>query len=377
MSDEFDIIIVGAGIAGASVAAELSAHARVLLLEREKQPGYHSTGRSAAAFIPSYGHTNLSLRYLTKASFDFLKDLPAPFAHKSVLHPRGLLTVAPRGKEHEAHTDFVAQQKIIPSIFDVDLSAMRRLLPAISGSYSNFGWYEPDVYDIDVHTLHEGYLRKFRHNQGQHINSATISLIAYQVNSWKVIANETQYSAKIVVNAAGAWSDELAELAGVKKIGLMPLRRTAVLVDPPKAFDISAWPLLFASDASFYLKPDAGLLLASPADEHPSAPCDAQPEELDVAYAAHYVQEALDIEIKQVRHKWAGLRNFVADRSPVVGFDKGVKNFFWVTGQGGHGIQTAPAIARLAANLILRGDVPVDLKDMGFDERWVCPSRCV
>ncbi|MDP4744868.1 MAG: FAD-binding oxidoreductase [Porticoccaceae bacterium] len=375
MSQLFDHIVVGAGMAGASVAAELAAGARVLLLEREQQPGYHSTGRSAAAFIPSYGFTNPSLRHLTNASLDFMLNVPKHFSHSPVMHRRGLLTLAPQGQEAAAESEYLELIKHVPNISRMTADDVRQKLPLIRETFSSYAWFEPDVFDIDVHSLQEGYLRMFRHHGGVQINSVVISEITHQDDSWRVIANGVEYRAPVVVNAAGAWSDELAELAGVNKIGLVPLRRTAVLLDPPVGCDVSNWPLVLASDGSFYLKPDAGLILASPADEHPSAPCDAQPEEHDIAYAVHFAQEALDIQVRQVRNKWAGLRNFVADRTPVIGFDAHAKGFFWVTGQGGHGIQTGPAIARLAASLIFGQPIPHDLEKAGFDPSWVSPRR--
>jgi D-arginine dehydrogenase len=373
--ETFDIVIIGAGMAGASIAGELSGRARVLLLEREEQPGYHSTGRSAAAFIPSYGCENPSLRLLTNHSLSFLLEPPEIFQISTLLHRRGLLTLCPPGQEAAAQAEFEHVQQAIPGIRRADSDFIRERIPLIRDEYLAAGWYEPDVFDMDVHALHEGYLRTVRHHGGRLVNRANITGLGRTDDMWRVDTPEASYSAPLLVNAAGAWADEVAALAGVNGIGLTPLRRTAVLLDPPAGCDVSGWPLVLASDGSFYLKPDAGLILASPADEHPSQPCDAQPEELDIAYAVHYAQEALQLEVRQVKHSWAGLRNFVADRTPVIGFAPDAEGFFWLAGQGGHGIQTAPAAARLAASLLLDNGIPADLAQAGFDPAWVSPRR--
>ena len=373
--ETFDIIIIGAGMAGASVAAEVSGAARVLLLEREEQPGFHSTGRSAAAFIPSYGCDNPSLRLLTNHSLSFLQEPPENFRIPTLLHPRGLLTLCPPGQESLAEAELERLQQTIPGIVRADSDFIREKIPLIRDEYLAAGSYEPDVFDMDVHALHEGYLRTFRHHGGRLVNRANITGLERSGDVWRVETPEASYSAPLLVNAAGAWADEIAALAGISAIGLTPLRRTAVLLDPPAGCDVSGWPLVLASDGSFYLKPDAGLILASPADEHPSPPCDAQAEELDIAYAVHYAQEALQLEVRQVKHSWAGLRNFVADRTPVIGFAPDAEGFFWLAGQGGHGIQTAPAAARLAASLLLDNGIPADLAQAGFDPAWVSPRR--
>lgn len=373
--ETFDIIVIGAGIAGASVAAQVSDQARVLLLEREERPGYHSTGRSAAAFIPSYGCDNPSLRLLTECSLQFLQRPPQIFQAKSLLYRRGLLTLRPTGKKCLDSDELERLQGLFPDIVRADSDFIRRQIPILRWNYASDGWYEPNVFDMDVHALHEGYLRTFRKLGGSLVNRCDIQGIERSNGLWCVETPEASYSAAVLVNAAGAWADGVARLAKVDGIGLTPLRRTAVLLDPPAGCDVSGWPLVMASDGTFYLKPDAGLILASPADEHPSPPCDAQPEELDIAYAVHFAQQALQLKVRQVKHSWAGLRNFVADRTPVIGFAAEADGFFWLAGQGGHGIQTAPAVARLAADLLLHNRIPTDLEKSGFDASWVSPTR--
>lgn len=362
-------------MAGASVAAEASSGARVLLLEREEQPGYHSTGRSAAAYIPSYGYDNASLRLLTQHSLSFLLKPTEIFQIPTLLHQRGLLTLRPPEVESPVELEQAHLQAAIPGLVRVDGDFVRRSIPLITDEYATAGWYERDVYDMDVHALHEGYLRTLRQQGGRLTSKVNITALERRDEQWCVATPEANYCAPTLVNAAGAWADDIAAMAGVAGIGLKPLRRTAVLLQPPAGCDVSGWPMVLASDESFYLKPDAGLILASPADEHPSQACDAQPEEIDIAYAVHFAQEALQLEVRHVNHSWAGLRSFVADRTPVVGFSPDTEGFFWVAGQGGHGIQTAPATARLAASLLLKQDMPDDLAQAGFDPAWVSPAR--
>ncbi|WP_241505787.1 NAD(P)/FAD-dependent oxidoreductase [Parahaliea mediterranea] len=373
--ETFDIIIVGAGMAGASVAAELCDGNRVLLLEREEQPGYHATGRSAAAYIPSYGADNLALHYLTACSRSILQEPPSVFRVPTLLHQRGLLSLCTPAQKAQASVDFDRLRATFAGIAQVDTAFIRHSIPLIRDEYASSGWFEPDVHDIDVHALHEGYLRILRQHGGRLVNNAEAVAIERRQQCWQVQTRDTVYSAPLLVNAAGAWADQVARLAGVNPIGLMPLRRTAVLLQPPPGCEVSGWPLIMATDGSFYLKPDAGLILASPADEHLSEACDARPEELDVAYAVHYAQAALRLEVRRVEHSWAGLRSFVADRSPVLGYANDVDGFFWLAGQGGHGIQMAPATARLAAAQIAGSGIPADLAALGFDPAWVAPGR--
>ena len=371
----FDIIIIGAGIAGASVAAQVSDQARVLLLEKEERPGYHATGRSAAAYIPSYGSDNAALRLLTAASRDFLKEPPHSFQVPSIMRQRGLLTLYPTGSEANLNLDWQVLRQRFSGITRVETDFIRQQIPAVRDEYASAGLYESDVYDLDVHALHEGYLRTLKAQGGKLITRVTVDQIISSGNGWQVNTSTASYSAPLLVNAAGAWADDVAALAGVSCVGLVPKRRTAILVEPPQGCDVAEWPLVMSSTGSFYFKPDAGLLLVSPADEHATVPCDTQPEELDIAYAVDFAEQALDLRVKQVKHSWAGLRSFVEDSTPVIGFAPNANGFFWLAGQGGHGIQTAPATARLAASLLLAQGLPDDLQHLGFDPAWVSPTR--
>lgn len=374
-AQQFDFAVVGAGIAGASVAWALSASARVLLLERETQPGYHATGRSAAAFIPSYGFQNPALRTLTLASTAFFEQPPDGFATATLLHKRGLLTIAP---DKARRTLTAEHDALVASFPDVQLlhgNAVQAQLPGLRTEAAAHALFEPGVFDIDVDALHQGYLRGLKQQGGQLLCAVNISALHRTAGSYQMTTNRGVFEAPVVVNSCGAWTDELAALAGVSPIGLQPMRRTAVRIDPPPGMAVDDWPLLLARDESFYAKPDAGALLVSPADEHPSAPVDAQPEELDIAYAVHHAQQALQIDEPRVRQSWAGLRCFVADRTPVIGADPDHPGFFWLCGQGGHGIQTAPAASQLAAAMLLGDALPAAQMTLGMNPNWVAPER--
>jgi D-arginine dehydrogenase len=375
MAEKFDVIVIGGGMAGASVSAMLCSDAKVLLLEKESQPGYHATGRSAAAFIPSYGHQIPALIRLTRASLPFFTQPPHGFTELPLLKRRGMLTLVDSNTSQSAETLAAEITAAIGCQTDVLTAAqIHKSIPLVRDTWTS-AIYEGDVFDIDVDGLLQGYLRQCRATPGFKLHCAEARSIERHVRHWSVHTGDDEFIAPLIVNAAGAWADSVARKAGVVPLSLTPLRRTAALIKLPDGNNVDTWPLVFAADGSFYLKPDAGLLLASPADEHLSPPCDARPEELDVAFAAHYAEQVLEIKVERVSSSWAGLRTFAADRAPVVGFDAEQPGFFWLAGQGGHGIQIAPALAELAASLILEKRVPASLEALGFERDWVCPGR--
>ncbi|MFM6949529.1 MAG: NAD(P)/FAD-dependent oxidoreductase [Novosphingobium sp.] len=348
MSDQFDFAIVGAGIAGASLAAGLAAHGRVVLLEAEDQPGYHSTGRSAAFWTESYGGPQV--QPLTTAS--------GPFLHEhGFLAPRGALTLA-RGNELAELASFAAEFRGLGvRVDDLDRAALEARLPGLRPEW-RAGAYEPDCCDIDVAGLHQYWLAAARAGGAELWARARLVAAQHKGSDWQLtMADGRTARAQVLVNAAGAWADPVAELAGARPLGIQPYRRTVAqlrLAEGPPA-DL---PLVLGIDGLFYFKPEAGRLWLSPHDETPSVPCDAAPEEIDVALAIDRFEQVVDWQVTRIEHRWAGLRSFAPDRLPVYGFDPEVPGFFWFAGQGGFGIQTAPAAADLAQGLIL-GTPPI------------------
>jgi D-arginine dehydrogenase len=338
-----DFAIIGAGMAGASLAAELAPHARVLLLEAEDAPGYHATGRSAAFWEECYGGPGVVP--LTLASGAYLQE-------NGFLTPRGALYVG-RGEDRaamEAHIATYAGTGV--SIVRLSPQELAAKVPHIRPDWSE-ALHQPACADIDVAGLHQHYLGAARRHGVELACRARVAGLARSGGVWSITSERGEtWRAAAIINAAGAWADQVACLAGVRPIGITPKRRTvAVLrVAPHAPADL---PLVLDINGGFYFKPDAGRLWLSPHDEVDSEPCDAAPEELDVAIAIDRFQQVTDWRIEAVEHRWAGLRSFAPDRLPVYGFDSGGKGFFWFAGQGGFGIQTAPAAARLAAQLLL------------------------
>ncbi|MEA2753893.1 MAG: D-arginine dehydrogenase [Aliidongia sp.] len=364
-----DVAIIGAGIAGASLACELAGGASVLLLEAEAFAGYHTTGRSAALFNECYG--NAVIRALTAAARDFFITPPAGFAATALLMPRGCLIIARADQQASLEAQFRAAPQIVP----IDAAEARRRVPVLRPDAVAAAGYDAAAMDIDVHALHQGFLRGAKAQGARLVTDARVTAIERRAGRWHLTTEAGTVQARILVNAAGAWAGEIGRMAGATPIGLTPLRRTALLIDPPPGSDSGGWPMVLDADEEFYFKPDAGRLLVSPADETPSPPCDAQPEELDIALAIDRLQRAADLPVRRIFRSWAGLRSFVADRSPVVGWDTGIEGLFWLAGQGGYGIQTAPALARLAASLCRGEAVPADLAARGLSEAVLSPGR--
>lgn len=372
MMESVDIIVIGAGIAGASVAYALSEQADVLLLEREDQPGYHTTGRSAAVFAPAYG--NLPIRRLTAASRAFYDDNAGGLAEGPVLHPRGELLIARSDQLATLNKAEVDLSQQLDQLERLDDEALVERLPALRPGYATAALYDDSAKDMDVAAIHQGFLKGFRHRGGQLLVDAEVTALRPVRTGWDVHTKAGSYRAELVINAAGAWADEIADLAGTARIGLVPKRRTALIFDPEETID-PHWPIVIDVDEAFYFKPESGLLLGSPADETPSTPTDAQPEELDVAMAVDRIERATRWRVARVTRRWAGLRSFVADKTPVAGFDPECSGFFWLAGQGGYGIQTAPALARGAAALALGQPLPDDIASTGLRSGDLAPNR--
>ena len=367
-----DIIVVGAGMGGASAAALLAKDARVILLERESHPGYHSTGRSAALFSATYG--NHVVRMLTRASRAYFESNAEGMTEHPILTPRGLLHFALPEQLAALDAMWAEVRPRAPDIQRVDARDALKLHPALRPDQIQGGIYEPDAMDMDVHALHEAYLRRLRADGGKLVVNAAVESIERGA-VWTVRTPAGDFAAPLLVNAAGAWADDLAWRAGIPLIGLEPKRRTAFLVSAPARTDISAWPMAINVEETFYFKPDAGKIFVSPADETPSPPCDCQPDDFDVAVAVDRLEQATTITVNRVEHKWAGLRSFVADRSPVVGFDRRAEGFFWLAAQGGYGIHTAHALARCAQTLLLSNRMPEEVLSLGVDAAMLSPAR--
>jgi D-arginine dehydrogenase len=366
-----DIVIVGAGIAGTSAAAKLARTHRVVLLEGEDAVGYHSTGRSAALFSETYG--NVPVRALTRASRPFLAGPPAGFSASPLIQPRGVLHAAGAGQA-SAVDAFLRQNDVREKVRRVSPEEALALCPALRPqSAAAGGLYEAEAADIDVHGLHQGFLRQFREQNGRLVRSAKVTALRRDGAAWQVASTAGDFQARILVNAAGAWADPVAQLAGLAPLGIQPYRRTIALAEVAGPAIEREWPMALDVHESYYFKPDAGLLLLSPADETPVDPCDAQPLDLDVAIAVDRVEAATRWTIQRIRRAWAGLRSFAPDRTLVIGFDPEAPGFFWLAGQGGYGIQTSPAAATLAAALVRNEALPPELA--GFDPGWVSPAR--
>jgi D-arginine dehydrogenase len=370
-----DFIVIGAGIAGASVAYWLARHARVVVLEREPQPGYHSTGRSAALFMETYGPEQV--RALTRASRRFFENPPAGFVEHPLLAPRGTLTVAMSGQERqlEEYWDEISTSATLTR----RLSRLETcaLIPVFRADRVLGSVYEPHASDIDVHALHQGYLRDLRRRGGVVHCDAEVTLIERDGGDWRVHASHADsiFTAPVVLNAAGAWADTIARMAGVAPIGIEPRRRSAFTFAPPAGVATAAWPAVIGAEEDWYFKPEAGLLLGSPANADPVEPQDVQAEELDVALAIDRIESVTTLTINRPARVWAGLRSFVADGSLVGGFDARAPGFFWVAAQGGYGIQTSAAMGEACAALARGLPFPQHLADFGLSAAMLSPSR--
>jgi D-arginine dehydrogenase len=369
-----DVVVVGGGIAGVSAAYALATRASVVLLEREEQLAHHTTGRSAAAYLETYGSP--TVRRLTIASRPFFEAPPAELEAPALLSPRPLLWIGPASRVSALETMAAAGRALVPSVRLIDTSEAQSLCPALRAEHAAAAVLEPDAMDIDVAALHQAYVRGLRQRGGQIVRSAPVVDLRRDGDTWGVATTDSTLHADVVVNASGAWVDDVGALAGAAPIGIQPLRRTAFTCAAPDGVDVRAWPLVADVDDRFYFKPEGPQLLCSLADETPSPPCDARPEEADVALAIEHINEATTLGLRHVRRAWAGLRSFVADRTPVVGLDPDVPGFCWLGGQGGYGIQTAPSMARCTASLILDGLLPEDLLAMGVTEADLSPARC-
>jgi D-arginine dehydrogenase len=370
----FDVAIVGAGIAGASLAWHLAEQRSVLLLEAEIQPGLHSTGRSAAMFMESYGPPQV--RALTRASRAFVEHPPQGFADLPLVSPRGALYAAWQGQEgvlDHLQAELAATGSHIERL---DAAAARQQVPVLRADDLIGALYERDALDIDVNALHQGWLRGARRRGADLWIEAVLQQAISDGTGWALsLADGRQARARVLVNAAGAWADEVARRCGVTPLGIQPKRRSAFTFDAPAELDWRRWPTVCGVAEDWYIKPDAGQLLGSPANADPVPPHDVQPEALDIATGIAAIERDTSLRIRRPRRTWAGLRSFAPDGELVIGFDAAAPGFFWLAGQGGYGIQSAAGASLLACTLISGGKLPTELSAQGVDPLRLSPGR--
>ena len=353
----YDFLVIGAGIAGLSAAANLASFGKTALVEMEAQPCHHSSGRSAAIFVPSYG--NDAVRQLTGISKRIIDDhLP-----EALLRKRGIIVVARKGGE--AGQAEPGQVRLEPN----EIAAR---VPILRAELLSHGWYEADASDMDVHAMHMHYAKQLRRN-GDLICSFPVRSAVCSGGLWHISDGTRLISAPVVVNASGAWLEQTAKLFGAKPLGMIPKRRSAALADPPADLDSSSWPMVVDVEESVYFKPDAGKLMICPSDTTPSEPCDTWPEDIDIAIGIDRFQQLTTHEVQRVSHMWAGLRSFVPDESPLIGPDSEVEGLFWLGALGGFGVQTAPATGALVAAMAAGGKLPSGASDELVQA--ICPSR--
>ena len=370
----YDVLVIGGGIAGASIGYELAEDRSVGLLEMEATLAFHTTGRSVATFLESYG--GRTIRLLTTASRSFMEDPPDGFG-RPLLKPLPLVWVAPHADVDAMRSMYEAVVESVPDMRVLTADETVDVTKAIRPDWVAGGLLEPGASEIDVAALHGGYVGGLRARGGEIHTSAGVAGMRRIGDRWQVTdRGGDTYEASVVVNAAGSWCDIVAGIAGARPVGIHPLRRTVFTIGPPANID-DPIPLIADVSGTFYLKPEGPQILCSPADEVPSEPCDARPEEVDIAMAIDVINTATTLDIRHVRSSWAGLRNFVADRSPVAGFDDEVDGFFWFVGQGGYGIQMSPALARAGASLVRSGALPESLANRGLDAAALGRQRLV
>ena len=364
MATKPKVVVIGGGMAGIGCAAAIADCFDVTVLEQEIQPGYHSTGRSAAVFHKAF-ESDLVHRLSVWSESFFQNPLPG---FESVAHP--LLHIRVGTNDDKDSIDEFLERWIdrCPWLYPLNQSDLRNHVPSLTDSMQ-IGVMDEQSLKLDVHNLLTGFRKMLRERGGEVLTQARVEAIDWRGTHWRInCVGGIEIDAEILVNAAGAWADSIATLAGIEPKRLQPKRRTALLVDP--VMDISEWPMCYREN--LYFKPDAGLLLVSPADEIDTEPCDAQPELIDVATAIERLQETITMQVDRPQQMWAGLRTFAPDRLPVIGFDPDHAAFFWVAALGGYGIQTSPAYREIVRRLINRQGIP---EDMGIDEFAITPGR--
>ena len=349
---KFDIIVLGSGIAGISIASELSEYLNVCVLEKEGLISYHSTGRSLAFYLESYG--NEVIRQLTSASKNFFYNRIDTTSKNILIKKRGVIHIANKFQTIKLKNLYETLTKNNENFKILNKLQTMELLPCLNDEYVDSSIYDSEASDIDVNAIYNIYLKNLTKNNGKVITDIKITEFLHQDHGWKILTNQDEFYTKIIVNAAGAWCDLIATNVGAKKINIVPKKRTIFCFKPTNIKLNNKWPLGVDVEENFYFKIENDTVIASPADETPTVPHDVQAEDIDIALGIERIKNSTLFEFNSIFNKWAGLRSFVKDKNPVIGFDNKFKNFFWFAGQGGYGIQTAPALSKIASNLILK-----------------------
>lgn len=370
---EADFLIIGAGIGGASCANWLSERHSVIVLEMEAQPGYHTTGRSVAVYTEAYGPR--VIRALAKSGYEFFTRPPAAFTDVPLSRPQGLFFIAREDQQASIEAALKAVQELSPEIAMIPTDEAVAKVPVLRKDYLAAAFLDPTSLALDVNAIHQGYIRGLKRNGGDIACNAEALALERKGGKWHVSTSAGDFAAPVVINAAGAWADVVAERIGARAIGLQPKRRTVIAFVPPGIALDEDWPVVIDTDEEFYFKVDAGTVLGSPGDETPVPPQDAQPEELDIAYTVDRLERATTMKVERLVRSWAGLRSFVADGVPVVGYDPEVEGYFWCAGQGGYGIETSNGMGQVSAGLASGEGLPEHIKALGVTEADLAPQR--
>ena len=365
----YDFLVVGAGIAGASVAAHLAETHSVLLVDMEERAGYHTTSRSAASYEPNYGP--LPMLALTRASHDFFMMPPRGFTDAPLFTPRGSLFLEAEGQADR--TEYLLSKS--KGLTELGIAQTRELFPVLKPDYAKRSFLDGMTGDIDVDLLHRGYLRMLKERGGKLLLSSPLVSTKYSGGQWAVRCGSTDISATVIVNAAGAWGDVVAKLCGATPVGLIPKRRSIGVIAMPVGVDFAHWPMVTDVGETWYAKPQSGKMIVSSADATPVEPHDAYADDMAIAEGIDRVMTATTIEVERLEHSWGGLRTFAPDGSPVIGFDPHTEGFFWLVGQGGYGIQSAPGLSATAADMARRLPIPKSVIDMELNPADIAPER--
>ena len=370
---EADFLIIGAGIGGTSCANWLSEDHSVIVLEMEHQPGYHTTGRSVAVYTEAYGPR--TIRALAKSGFEFFTEPSAAFTDVPLSRPQGLFFIAREDQRTSIEAALQAVQELSPEIQMISTDEAVARIPVLRKDYLGAAFLDPSALALDVNAIHQGYIRGLSRNGGEVVCNAEVEDFERKGGKWHVTTPAGDFAAPVVINAAGAWADVVAERIGARTVGLQPKRRTVIAFTPPNAEIDENWPVVIDTDEEFYFKIDAGTVLGSPADETPVPPQDVQPEEIDIAYTIDRLERATTMKVDKLVRTWAGLRSFVADGVPVVGYDPDVEGYFWCAGQGGYGIETSNGMGQVSAGLASGAGLPRHIAALGVTVEDLAPER--